>query len=91
VTTTATLKSTRVWAKLPLEIHEYFFRRVLAGEHRVKQDLTAEFYKKLYDECRRRGIPATWSNENAELIQGLMANLNFNEPDGSRRPAPEAP
>ena len=54
----------RVWAKLPPEIHEYFFRHVLAGEHRAKQDLTTQFYQALYDECRRRkfrplGTPKT--------------------------------
>jgi hypothetical protein len=76
--TTATLKSTRVWARLPPEIYDYLFRQVLAGERRAKQDLTAEFYRKLYDECQRRGIPATWSLENAELIEGVMSKLNFN-------------
>jgi hypothetical protein len=76
--TATTLKSKRVWARLPPEIHDYFFRRVLAGEHRAKQDLTAEFYRKLYDECQRRRIPATWSIESAELIADMMSKLNFN-------------
>ena len=74
-----TLNSTRVWAKLPLEIHEYFFRRVLAGEHRAKQDLTAQFYRALYEECQRRKIPAAWAADNSALIAVIMSHLNFND------------
>jgi hypothetical protein len=82
-----TSNSTRVWAKLPLEIHEYFFRRVLAGEHRAKHDLTTQFFTALYNECQRRNIPAAWNNENIQLIADIMANLNFNDDtERSRRP-----
>lgn len=82
-----TSNSTRVWAKLPLEVHEYFFRRVLAGEHKAKQDLTKQFFTALYDECQRRSIPAAWSIENTQLIADIMSNLNFNDdPERSRRP-----
>jgi hypothetical protein len=80
----------RVWATLPPKIYEYFFRGVLAGEYRAKQDLTKQFYCALYDECQRRGINAAWNDQNAKIIQGIMANLNFNEPNGSRCPAPAA-
>jgi len=80
------MNTTRVWAKLPLEVHEYFFRRVLAGEHRAKQDLTTQFYTALYNECQRRNIPAAWSIENTQLIAGIMSNLNFNDTERSRRP-----
>ena len=76
---TPTLNSTRVWAKLPLEIHEYFFRRVLAGEHRAKQDLTTQFYRALYEECQRRKIPAAWATDNSALIADIMSHLNFND------------
>jgi hypothetical protein len=71
--------STRVWAKLSPEIHEYFFRKVLAGEHRAKQELTAQFFTALYQECHRSNIPAAWSPENTQAIQQIMSRLNFNE------------
>lgn len=73
------MNTTRVWAKLPLEVHEYFFRRVLAGEHKAKQDLTTQFFTALYNECQRRNIPAAWSIKNTQLIADIMANLNFND------------
>ena len=79
-----------MWANLPVEIHEYFFRRLLAGEHRAKQELTKQFYVALYDECRRRGLRAAWSSENTQVIQEMMANLNFNEPDRARHTPPAA-
>jgi hypothetical protein len=71
--------NTRVWCKLPQHIHEYFFRKVLAGEHRAKQELTASFYEALYAECIRRGIPAGWDVDSARKIQTVMSNLNFND------------
>jgi hypothetical protein len=71
------MTDTRVWARLPAEIHEYFFRHVLAGEYAAKQDLTALLYEALYAECRRRNIPATWSTENRQLIHEVVSQLNF--------------
>ena len=71
--------STRVWAKLPLHIHSYFFRYVLAGEHSAKQDITAHFYEALYNECLRRGIAAQWSPDNIEAVRTILSNLNFHE------------
>ena len=82
----STPNSTKVWAKLPLEVHEYFFRRVLAGEHRAKQDLTAQFYRALYEECQRRQIPPTWATDNSALIAGIMSNLNFNATPANDQP-----
>jgi hypothetical protein len=85
------MNSTRVWAKLTPEIHEYFFRKVLAGEHRAKHDLTTQFFTALYNECRRRNIPAAWNIENTQLIADIMSRLNFdNESDRSRRPPNQA-
>jgi hypothetical protein len=82
-----TANSTRVWAKLPVELHEYFFRHVLAGEHRVKQDLIIQFFTALKNECQRRNIPTVWSIENPQLVYDIMANLNFNnDTERSRRP-----
>jgi hypothetical protein len=81
---------TRVWARLPSEIHEYFFRHVLAGEHRVKQDLTTLFWQALYTECQRRNIPASWSMENSQLVHEVASQLTFStgnddsQPDRSR-------
>jgi hypothetical protein len=84
--------NTQIWARLPAEVHEYFFRKVLAGERRAKQDLTTLFYQALYAECQRRNIPATWSTENSHLVHEVAAQLNFNhEPDRSRCPADPAP
>src|SRR6267142_1773591 len=80
------MNSTRVWAKLTPEIHEYFFRKVLAGEHRAKQDLTTAFYTALYNECQRRAIPAAWNIENTQLIADIMSNINFNDTERSRCP-----
>jgi hypothetical protein len=68
----------RVWASLPSEIHEYFFRRVLAGETHAKQDLTRQFYLALYEECHRRKIPETWHTDNPGAVKLIMADLNFN-------------
>ena len=48
------------------------------GEHRAKQDHTAQFYRALYEECQRRKIPAAWAPDNSALIAGIMSNLNFN-------------
>ena len=70
----------RVWATLPENVYEYFFRRVLASEHRAKQQLTREFYAKLYEECQRRELPAVWSVDNVQSVQAIMRRLNFNEP-----------
>ena len=69
----------RVWATLPAEIHEYFFRKLLAGETRAKQELTREFYAKLYEECRRQKLPAVWHVDNVHIIQTIMTKLNFND------------
>ena len=71
--------STRVWAKLPLEVHSYFFRFVLAGEHSAKQDITSYFYQALYNECLKRGIHPTWSPDNMEAVRTILNELNFNE------------
>lgn len=71
--------STRVWAKLRLQVHNYFFRYVLAGEHSAKQDITAYFYEALYNECLRRGIAAQWSPSNMEAVRTILNELNFNE------------
>src|SRR4029077_483405 len=87
---------TQIWARLPSEIHEYFFRHVLAGERRAKQDLTTLLYEGLYAECRRRNIPATWSAENRQLIHEVVSQLNFtgnhhdDSPDRSRCPVDPA-
>ena len=84
---------TRVYARLPAEIHEYFFREVCAGERRAKQNLTTLLYEALYAECRRRNIPATWSIENSQLVHELASQLNHHDdsPDRSRCPADPAP
>jgi hypothetical protein len=71
--------NTRVWCKLPPDIHEYFFRKVLAGEHRAKQDLTLQFYTALYNECLNRRIPADWDLDSIARVQQVMSDLNFNE------------
>ena len=76
--TTPTINATRVWATLPLEIYDYFFRGVLAGEHRAKQELTTRFYRALYEECQRRKIPAAYARDNSALIADIMSHLNFN-------------
>jgi hypothetical protein len=75
--------NTRVWCKLPPDIHEYFFRKVLAGEHRAKQELTLQFYTALYNECLNRRIPADWDLDSIARVQQVMSDLNFNE---QRRP-----
>ena len=89
-------RSTRVWARLPAEVHTYFFRGPLAGEHRAKQDLTTLFYQALYAECQRRNIPSTWSTENSQLVHEVASQLTFtgnddSPPDRSRCPADPAP
>ena len=90
--------STLVWARLPAEIFNYFFRGPLAGEHKVKQDLTTHFYQALYAECQRRNIPPTWSLENSQLVHEVASQLTFtatghddSQPDRSRCSAPPAP
>ena len=91
--------STRVWARLPAEIYNYFFRGPLAGEHKAKQSLTSFFYLALYAECQRRNIPPTWSAENSQLVHEVASQLTFttagnhddNQPDRSRCSADPAP
>src|SRR5258705_13304092 len=83
------MSNTRVWAKLSPEIHEYFFRKVLAGEQGAKQGLTIQFFTALYNECQHRRVPPTWSVENTQLIADIMSKLNFNDdfPERPRCPA----
>jgi hypothetical protein len=88
----------RVWGRLPDEIYQYFFRGVLAGEHRAKEGLTNHLYQALYAECRRRNIPPTWSVENSQLVHEVASQLTFtttsnddSQPDRSRCAADPAP
>lgn len=90
------MNDTRVFVRLPAEIHEYFFRHVLAGERGARQDLTTLFYQALHAECLRRNIPPTWTADNRQLIYEIASQLNFtgnhdDSPDRSRCPVDPAP
>lgn len=77
----------RVQADIPHHIFDYFFRRVLAGEHRARQVLINHFFQSLYDNCLACGIKPEWDPANNHDITIILNRLNFDLPNTNSRPA----
>jgi len=67
----------KIWAQLPHEIYEYFFRKIFAGDRGIKQRLINQFFEALHNECKRQHIKAEWSPESGEAVREIMTNLTF--------------
>lgn len=75
----------RVQADIPNHIFNYFFKQVLAGEHRARQVLINTFFQKLYDACIDCGIKPEWDPANNSDITKLLERLNFDVVSASGR------
>jgi hypothetical protein len=83
---------TRVWANLDPSVHQYFFRKVLAGCTGSKQAIINIFFQKFHEACLAGGITPEWSLENEFAVRDILKNLNFNgQPTRTRRTNNSAP
>lgn len=67
----------KLYCTIDAAVFSYFFRHVLAGRRGGPQNLSSVFYKKLYDECQRRGIAEVYDPSNERRVADILADLNF--------------